>query len=633
MRGSALILTVLLMASLTVIGLAFLAIADTETVIASSGRDSEQLAHTAESGLRMVKAWFDQPVTGNPSVSSQVRHRFLDTFDLRNPVLYDRTKRLFDHDGDPNTPMVAADGSVSRPYYRQGRTLWSPSAYLDFFHKPYRSDLATAFIGTEAGPDILIKDTPGVVDFLDNLNRMLFSAQQSTGRITEIAIYAPPDVPFGTQTRRAGICTIKVTAAKFRGMGKIGVVPVVTTGSVKMGERAMRMVLNEVPGTAANGPLESCGPLSVTGNLRTRWGKVISTGNITLPSDLDAGVASAFPYKTFARRITGTAPGNDYYDWWNDPDVSVEDPWLKVLTAGDIAGYAASGEQPLPYSQSAAIDMDHSNLFQHEAGVACGGFDYAGMKAAAASGEEAARYFTYDAGSGLFKEWGVGTARSVRDWTHSQEGLFFFDTRDSNPPNGHGPGDPQTNLTPAVIIENVDWNFSGFLYLNAESILIRNVVGANRVVIPPGEPFDDANRNGKYDAGETYVNLMYPTTIVTGVAGSTVEKNPAATQTGSATSPDQEFYSFTTTTGRDKQGIPVTGQVSLFGVLFNAGNVVAEGTARHYGSLIAGTSVVQLTAGADTPEILFDQRLNTGEWPPAEINFPRTQLSRYAMAF
>ena len=632
-RGSAMMVVLLIMTTLTLLGLGFLAMADTETLIASSGRDAEQLNHAAETALRLTKAWFDQPVTGNPSVSSQVRHRFLDTWDLRNPVLFDRTKRVFDHDGDSNTPMVLADGTSLKPYYRQGRTLWSPSAYLDIFHKPYRGDSTTAFMGTEIGPDILIKGTIGTVDFLDTLNRAIFTNQEKTGRISEIAIYAPPLVSIGGLTKRAGICTIKVTVSKHRRMGKIGIVPVVTSASIKSGERVMRMVLNEVPGVAANGPLEACGSLSVTGKMRAHWGKVIAGGMVTLSSDVNTEVPSAFPYKSFERRISGAAPGDDWYAWWNNADTTVEDPWLKILTASEISGFGSLGDQPLPYAQTTLIDEDHSNLFQNEAGVACASFDYAVMRAAAASGEEAARYFTFDSGTGLFKEMGVGAARSVRDWTYAQEGLFFFDTKDSLPPNGHGPGDPQTNLTAPIVIENVDWNFSGLLYLNAESIRISNVAGVNRVVIPPGEPFDDVNRNGRYDAGEAFANLQYPTTIVIGSPGSDTIKSGSATQSGTSTSPDQESYQFTTTTARDKQGIPITGQVNLFGVLFNAGDIIAEGTARHYGSLIAGGSVVQNTAGADSPDIFFDDRLNTGEWPPAEINFPRTHLSRWASSF
>ncbi|HZE89326.1 MAG TPA: pilus assembly PilX N-terminal domain-containing protein, partial [Verrucomicrobiae bacterium] len=275
MRGSALIVTVLISATLTLLGLAFLSMADTETMIAASGRDSEQLLHTADTGVRMVKAWFDQPVTGNPSISTQVLHKFLGTYDLRNPALFDRTKRLFDHDGDPNTPPVLADGTAAKPYYRQGRTLWAPSAFVDLFHKPYRGDAASEFRGSESGPDILISDTIGAVDFLDKINQALFTDQSRTGRISQIAIFAPPTIPVGGVMKRAGICTLKITVAKYRGMGLIGVVPVVTGSSVKVGERVVKAILGEVPGTLASGPLESCGPLSVTGAVNAHWGKVI----------------------------------------------------------------------------------------------------------------------------------------------------------------------------------------------------------------------------------------------------------------------------------------------------------------------------------------------------------------------
>jgi hypothetical protein len=546
---------------------------------------------------------------------------------MRNPAYLDRTKRLMDHDGDPNTARLVADGSASRPYYRQGRTLWAPSSYLDLFHKPYRGDLTTIFMGTEDGPDLLLEDKPNVIDLLDVMNNMIFTNQEQTGRISRIAIYAPPMVMFDGQLKPAGICTVKVTVAKYRRLQKVGIIPLVMNHSLKLGEVSARMVLGEVPGIAANGPLESCGPITVGGGLKARWGRVIAAGDVNLASDLDGKVRSAFPYKNFSRRISGNVPGDDYYDWVNDPASVVEDPWLKILTAGDLAGHSALADQPYPHDQNTPIDLDHSNLFQRVAGTDCGRMRYETMKAAAASGEQDARYFTYDPVSGLFKEWGGGPAKSLRDWTHSQEGLFFFDTRDGMPPNGFPPGDPKTNLTPPVTIQSTDWNFSGLLYVNAESIAIRNVTGANRVIIPPGEPFDDVNGNGEYDTGETFVNLSYPTTIIQGSPGSDILKDNAAVQSATATSPDLETYSFTTTTGRDPQGIPITGQVNLFGVLYNAGNIVAEGPARHYGSLIAGTAVVQTTPGADTPEIFFDERLNTGVWPPAEISFPRTHVS------
>ncbi len=631
-RGSALVITVLVSAVLTTLGLAFLALGDTEQLIASSGRNSEQLLHTAESGLRMVKAWFDQPITGNPSLSSQVMHRFLGLYDLRNPALYDRTRRIFDHDGDPSTPPVLADGSVARPYYRQGRTLWAPSPYLDLFHKPYRGDKTTTFMGSTDAPDLLLEDKPNVIDLLDVLNNAVFTRQERTGRISRIAIYAPPMVAFGGVLKPAGIATVEVTVAKYRRLKKVGIVPLVMNQSLKLGELTARFVLAEVPAIVAEGALESCGPLVSTGELKARWGKVIARGDVTLPSNLDVRVSSAFPFESLDRRISGSLPGDDYYEWVNHPATVVEDPWLEVSTAGELSGAGALADHPWPYDPNAAIGLDHSNLFQRAAGADCGEMGYATIKSAAGSGEEHARYFSWDGATGLFREHGSGPARSVRDWTHNAEGLFFFDTRDGAPPNGHGPGDPQTNLTPPAVIENSDWAFSGLLYLNAESILIRNVAGVSRVIVPPGEPYDDADGSGAWEAGEAFANLFYPTTLVRGSPGSEILKSTGATQTANATSPDLESYSYSTTVGRDPQGIPILAQINMFGVLFNAGDIVAEGQARHYGSLIAGHAVVQSTPGADTPEIFFDERLNKSTWPPAEISFPRTHVTLWGGA-
>ena len=79
--------------------------------------------------------------------------------------------------------------------------------------------------------------------------------------------------------------------------------------------------------------------------------------------------------------------------------------------------------------------------------------------------------------------------------------------------------------------------------------------------------------------------------------------------------------------GRDSRGITLIAQVNLFGVLYNSGDIVAEGEALHYGSVIAGGNVVQRTAGRHTPFIYFDERLNTGVWPPPEIDIPRTYIT------
>src|SRR5262249_19778621 len=225
--GSALLITMMVMVILTLLGLSYLYMADTENLIAQNQRDSDQLLFVAETGAKMIKAIFDRPPYGPPSVPSSVEFKFLNTYDLRNSADFDRTQRVFDADGDPNTPDVLADGTSSKPYFRQGLTV-DPNAptYLSFFDKPYRGSNTPAYMGSEAGPDMILQsnsldpNASGTVDILDQINQTLFTDQPNTGRIQRIDIYAPPVIVVNGTPTRYGIATVKVTAAKFRNLAK-----------------------------------------------------------------------------------------------------------------------------------------------------------------------------------------------------------------------------------------------------------------------------------------------------------------------------------------------------------------------------------------------------------------------------
>src|SRR5262245_18485122 len=114
-NGSALLITMMVMVIVTLLGLSYLFLADTENLIAQNQRDSDQLLFVAETGGKMVKAMFDRPPYGLPSDPNNVKYKFLYTYDMRNSTHYDRAQRVFDHDGDPNTADVLADGSSGKP--------------------------------------------------------------------------------------------------------------------------------------------------------------------------------------------------------------------------------------------------------------------------------------------------------------------------------------------------------------------------------------------------------------------------------------------------------------------------------------------------------------------------------------
>ena len=69
------------------------------------------------------------------------------------------------------------------------------------------------------------------------------------------------------------------------------------------------------------------------------------------------------------------------------------------------------------------------------------------------------------------------------------------------------------------------WSFRGFVYLNANRFHVDGVTGAATTFVPPGEPFQDADQDGQYDAGERWVNLAYAAT-------------PAGTIVGDVSHPD-----------------------------------------------------------------------------------------------
>ena len=611
-RGSALILAILVTAILGIVGATVLQLADGEMKIAAHGRDRDQLLNVAETGARMVKAWFDQPVSGDPSSAVNIRHALLGRHDPRDPADFDRTRRMIDHDNNPATSRVAADGTTGREFYRQGRSVVSGRPHLDLFSKPYRGGTTLQFLGSESGPDIVLEDRPGVSDLLDEINADLFPDQNTTGRIEKIEIFAPIGSDAVSPTDRLGVATVKVTAARFDRSGR------------NLAARSVvRMGLAEIPTNAPRGPLESCGDLTALGPLRARWGRVLAAGDVMLPDQLDrldGFVASAFPYASFGLRISGSASGGDLADWLNDPDDSVEDPWLKVVAGGNLVGWHTLPDQPLPFNQTRSIDLDHSNLFQRAPGITCATFDYDLWKRIAMSGMPGDRhlhYFAFDPGTGLFREGGAGTPRSVRDWTHGRTGIFFFDTADGSRPGS-------LNRTPPVVISGGDWHTAGLIYLNAVSFAADSVAGVDRVVLPPGEPYDVMDHDGARDGLETYVNLMYGTTIGSGALTDDILKQSVATQNVSAASPDGERYGVATTLQRDPRGLPTLAAVNLFGVLYNSGDIVAEGSVVVYGSLAAGDDVIQVSSSAPTPVIYFDDRLNTGEWPPPEIAMPRT---------
>ena len=621
--GSALLIATLVAVILTLLGLAYLTLADQENTISINERDSDQILFVGEAGARMVKAWFDRPVAGDPN---NAIFKFMGDYDVRAKGWYDFTKRVYDHDNDPNTPDVLASASdPNRPLFRQGLTVGSDPNYLLMWDKPYRGSKAAEFRGSEAGPDVQMVSDPNGVDPLDRLNLILVGdkdAQEKVGRVQQIDVYAPPIIEVNGTRTRYGICTVKITASKFKRMSKVGIYPVTTSSSVEVGRRVVKMVLNEVPYPGPTAPFTTCTQYDVNGNVQIHWGELLSltTGSVGPTSQLLARTPPSVPWGTVTRYIDP----NSLAAWvtkFNGQGGGGFDPWFKFRAGDALNGAANSNIQPYPFDpNNSVLANDETSLFQNSP-KQCPNMEYQTWKNVALGGGQNIHYMVHTGGStdDSWLEDGAGTAKSVQDWTDGNEGFWFFDTTDRLHPDPNG-----SNLTPEVGFSG-NWASSGFIFLNAHWDSAGTGGGALRVIIPPGEPWNDADGDKVVDPGE-YVNLKYPTSMSgdfrvykPGDAG-----NPA--QTGTVTSTNGVTYKYTTDpNARDSQGIPFTDTIAFQGVIYIQGTFQMTGNMSVFGALVTKGGMV--TGSAGTPDVYFDERLIKGGWPPPELDLPRTMIT------
>src|SRR5260221_7547261 len=104
-RGSALIIAVLVSVILSLLGISYMLMAQTENTIAENERNAAMALYVAQAGARLAINWVNDPSTTGYLVptSAQVH----------------RTLRPVDQDNDPNTPPVLApSGTCTKPPYK-----------------------------------------------------------------------------------------------------------------------------------------------------------------------------------------------------------------------------------------------------------------------------------------------------------------------------------------------------------------------------------------------------------------------------------------------------------------------------------------------------------------------------------
>ncbi|HYH08672.1 MAG TPA: pilus assembly PilX N-terminal domain-containing protein [Thermoanaerobaculia bacterium] len=455
-RGSALLVSLMVMVGLSLLGLGFVAISESESAIAVNERNAAQVQGIAETGARAAVEWFQDPQWAR-------NQNFM-------PV--------------NNDAVIAAGGFKRQRVVGSYAGVYKPAPAVLLLDRPYRPAPQNRFFGTEDTADLELNRTNAAAQ-LTAINTALFGADSRTaGRIEEIKMYAPPMVGgtlvngFWRDGERYGLATVMVTAEKWSR----------ATGGVMLSRRIVRVVVGEFPVPVPGGPIQTQAAINVGGNFGVHWGDItsftdIAAGGATLP-------AGSFPwanpydrpafergYDEIVWPVAG-APGA--VNWLNEiVGKSYPDPWFgsRSRAANGICGancgtYAQnSNDVSLVYSGFA---NQTTNTYPVSKLVNFPDIQYDVWKriALAGRGMRGVNYFTWDSATGGFKKNAQGTARPAAYWVNTLNGarlgagIYFFDTRDRQRPRADG-----SNLTPNLSWNSADFNapfrMEGFIYLNA----------------------------------------------------------------------------------------------------------------------------------------------------------------------
>ena len=620
-QGSALIIATLVTVILALLGLSYLMMAQTESTIAENERNAATAMYVAEAGTRLVVNWFNDPTSTGylvPTVGN-----------------VDRTLRVYDHDDNPGTARVqAVAADLTRPIYKDTALTTSP-----IFDRPFRADHANTLLGVETGADAAFPSAgPDLVvgaAHLQTINNTLFPnfpKADLRARISRIEVYAPPSATIGGVLTRLGIATIKVTAGVFMYPG--------TVDERQIATRVVKAVVNEIPVPGPVGPLQSCADLSYGGSFEVHWGTGAALAGATLQlSSLNSKLYTSVPYAlndpyTY---YTDATPHN-LATWAADPAIngtSIEDPWFKFIAGGTLNGSGTTNPQPYPmtypggtYPYPGDGSNYHTNLFQNTV-INCPSFDYNLWKSIAQGGNRGNYYYTWDHDD-YFKQDGNGPSTQFSIATSGKGGIFFFDSRDAQPPRGlYTDSWPTTNLTPNIHITSSDnWDgLQGFAYLNSAMFYTTGSgsIGSTRTIFPPGEPFDASG----------FVNLQYPGDLsnnyivrATSAAGASFLDPVTNTRycVDADTCTTSTFLPSTTGPKRDDIGLPFQATDVLDGVMYTSGAFTSSGNAIYFGSFVTQQGVID---GGGNPTFYFDESLVKGNWPRKGMNMPRVIITSW----
>ncbi|HEX7831770.1 MAG TPA: hypothetical protein VF787_19095 [Thermoanaerobaculia bacterium] len=533
-RGSALLVALMILVGLTLLGLAFVAVTQTESAISMTQKNYTQTLQVAEAGAMRAVDWF------------------------QNPDWADRQGIL-----PPNQPAFKVARTLNSVAIGVYKT--APADLL--FDKPFRTNLNQhRLYGTETNPDVWINQTTAgnartamsaTTDFLTLFNIRLFNTNASAttidnnegGIITDIRVYAPPVENATINTAagwtaaasgaavaasgfveggtRFGIASIRVTATKYD--PPCTAFPCTGAGVTRrvIATRTVKVTIAEWPFPGPQGPVQTNANLNTSGNIQVHWGKTTSNGDMTMAKTY-AGIpwADAWDWAHFEHGYDPTQyPLSTTQDWPHVATTDAKDtknylyelvgqaypdPWWQMRARGSLN--IKGNVEPTPYDYSYGNEPDdstvnRSNWFQYQTqnsrpdyqNVLFPRIDYNFWKQLAITADDEPNIYYLRWVSGDTFQDKFGRSRTFRQWVDitstppagtgpkSVPGFYFFDTQNqSNPQNGQG-----GVLTPAIDIQGGSMQAKGFIYLNSAGFGTKGLGGVNEWVNMPGEPYRD----------------------------------------------------------------------------------------------------------------------------------------------
>jgi hypothetical protein len=269
-RGSALLVSLMVIVGLSLLGLGFVALSETEATIAKNEQQALQTQAIAEAGAKLVVEWFQDPIWAVSTGGAPANNAGT----------------------NPNLAAI----KISRFYGSTGGSgIYKPNSNTYLFDKPYRPAPGDRFYGAEQNPDIRIN---GINDkpTIDRVNAFVLGTNgydTAGGEIYEIGVYAPPMInnvltpdPANASNLfwvgngvRYGVATVKVTAVQLRDTS-ITSTARYAPSNIKT-QHSVKIVVGEIPLPIPGGPIQSNASISFGGDFIVHWGMETATGNLT----------------------------------------------------------------------------------------------------------------------------------------------------------------------------------------------------------------------------------------------------------------------------------------------------------------------------------------------------------------